>query len=85
MVVGRLFIYFQVLILCSEFIYPSVCTAKQPRYILLNLAIGGANGGDPAHTTFPKRFEIDCVGVYQSFAEYKITPVMSYKKLPPAG
>ena len=38
---------------------------KQPHYILLNLAIAGANGGDPSTTEFPKRFEIDYVRVYQ--------------------
>jgi beta-glucanase (GH16 family) len=38
---------------------------RQPHYILLNLAIGGTNGGDPAATTFPSRFEIDYVRVYQ--------------------
>jgi hypothetical protein len=32
---------------------------------LLNLAIGGDNGGDPSGTTFPSRFEIDYVRVYQ--------------------
>lgn len=38
---------------------------KQPHYMLLNLAIGGMNGGDPANTTFPNRFEVDYVRVYQ--------------------
>jgi beta-glucanase (GH16 family) len=38
---------------------------KQPHYMLLNLAIGGDNGGDPSHTSFPKKFEIDYVRVYQ--------------------
>lgn len=38
---------------------------KQPHYILLNLAVGGDNGGDPSGTTFPKRFEVDYVRVYQ--------------------
>ncbi|TWR26250.1 glycoside hydrolase family 16 protein [Mucilaginibacter achroorhodeus] len=38
---------------------------KQPHYILLNLAIGGDNGGNPAATTFPQRYEIDYVRVYQ--------------------
>ena len=38
---------------------------RQPHYLLLNLAIGGDNGGDPSGTTFPKRFEIDYVRVYQ--------------------
>jgi beta-glucanase (GH16 family) len=38
---------------------------KQPHYMLLNLAIGGQNGGDPANTSFPRRFEIDYVRVYQ--------------------
>lgn len=37
----------------------------QPHYILLNLAIGGINGGDPAETQFPSRYEIDYVRVYQ--------------------
>ncbi|MEJ7770158.1 MAG: glycoside hydrolase family 16 protein [Chitinophagaceae bacterium] len=36
----------------------------QPHYFLLNLAIG-ANGGDPAHTVFPIKYEIDYVRVYQ--------------------
>jgi len=36
----------------------------QPQYILLNLAIG-ANGGDPANTTFPRNYEVDYVRVYQ--------------------
>jgi beta-glucanase (GH16 family) len=38
----------------------------QPHYIILNLAIGGTQGGDPASTEFPARFEIDYVRVYQS-------------------
>ena len=37
----------------------------QPHYMLLNLAIGGDNGGDPSRTPFPKKFEIDYVRVYQ--------------------
>lgn len=38
---------------------------QQPEYMLLNLAIGGMNGGDPAETAFPNRFEVDYVRVYQ--------------------
>ena len=38
---------------------------QQPQYVLLNLAIGGDNGGDPSQTTFPRRFEVDYVRVYQ--------------------
>lgn len=38
---------------------------NQPQYMLLNMAIGGDNGGDPSLTAFPKRFEIDYVRVYQ--------------------
>ncbi len=38
---------------------------KQPHYMLLNLAIGGQNGGDPSSTSFPNRYEIDYVRVYQ--------------------
>jgi beta-glucanase (GH16 family) len=38
---------------------------KQPHYMLLNLAIGGDNGGDPSETPFPARFIVDYVRVYQ--------------------
>lgn len=36
----------------------------RPQYFLLNLAIGG-NGGNPASTIFPVRYEVDYVRVYQ--------------------
>ncbi len=36
----------------------------QPHYILLNLALG-ANGGDPSDTSFPTRYLVDYVRVYQ--------------------
>ncbi|MCG8580235.1 MAG: sulfatase-like hydrolase/transferase [Bacteroidales bacterium] len=36
----------------------------QPQYILLNLAIG-ANGGDPSNTSFPRKYEVDYVRVFQ--------------------
>lgn len=35
-----------------------------PQYILLNLAIGGTNGGEPLLEKFPLRYEIDYVRVY---------------------
>ena len=38
---------------------------KQPHYMLLDLAIGGTQGGDPTNTKFPNRFEVDYVRVYQ--------------------
>jgi len=38
---------------------------NQPQYLLLNLALGGDNGGETSTTTFPRRFEIDYVRVYQ--------------------
>ncbi len=37
---------------------------RQPHYILLNLALG-SNGGDPSHTQFPLKYEVDYVRVYQ--------------------
>jgi beta-glucanase (GH16 family) len=37
----------------------------RPVYLLLDQAIGGIRGGDPAQTTFPIRFEVDWVRVYQ--------------------
>ncbi|CAH0314770.1 Beta-glucanase [Pedobacter sp. Bi27] len=39
---------------------------KQPHYMLLDLAIGGKQGGDPSKTFFPARFEVDYVRVYQN-------------------
>jgi len=41
----------------------------QPHYIILNLAIGGTAGGDPSNTTFPAKFEVDYVRIYQKQAE----------------
>lgn len=38
---------------------------KQPHYMLLNVAIGGQNGGDPAQTSFPRKMEVDYVRVWQ--------------------
>ncbi|QRR03452.1 glycoside hydrolase family 16 protein [Dyadobacter sandarakinus] len=43
----------------------SVQPFRQPHYMVLNLAIGGDNGGDPAGTQFPARFEVDYVRVYE--------------------
>jgi len=37
----------------------------QPHYLLLNLAIGGDNGGDPSSSQFPSKYIIDYVRVYQ--------------------
>lgn len=36
-----------------------------PQYILLDLAIGGINGGEPVADAFPMRYEVDYVRVYQ--------------------
>lgn len=36
-----------------------------PQYILLNLAIGGTNGGEPLLEKFPLKYEIDYVRVYK--------------------
>jgi len=38
---------------------------RRPHYMIVNLAIGGTNGGDPAATPFPSRYEIDYVRVFQ--------------------
>ncbi len=37
----------------------------QKMYLLVNLAIGGTNGGDPANSTFPMKYEVDYIRVYQ--------------------
>jgi beta-glucanase (GH16 family) len=44
-----------------------------PMYLLLNQAIGGQHGGDPAKTTLPLRYEIDWVRVYQTPAQESAT------------
>ena len=38
---------------------------QQPHYMLLNLALGGMNGGNIDNAVFPSRFEVDYVRVYQ--------------------
>lgn len=37
----------------------------QPHYLIVNLAIGGIQGGDPDETQFPARYEIDYIRVYE--------------------
>ena len=37
---------------------------RQPHYLLINLALGGA-GGDVSELSFPTRYEVDYVRVYQ--------------------
>lgn len=39
---------------------------RQPHHLILNLAIGGMNGGDPSATTFPAKLEVDYVRVYRA-------------------
>jgi hypothetical protein len=39
---------------------------RQPHYILVNLAIGGTQGGDPSSTAFPARLEVDYIRIYQA-------------------
>lgn len=46
---------------------------QQPHYILLNLALGGDNGGSMDGTSFPKHFEIDYVRVYQKNPDLSIS------------
>lgn len=38
---------------------------KQKAYLLVDVAVGGLNGGDPSSTGFPQRFEIDYLRVFQ--------------------
>ena len=38
---------------------------NRPQYILLNLALGGDNGGDIDNAAFPMRYEIDYVRIYE--------------------
>jgi beta-glucanase (GH16 family) len=38
---------------------------RQPHYLLLSLAVGGTQGGDPTMTAFPAKFEVDYVRVFR--------------------
>lgn len=38
---------------------------RQQHYMLVNLAIGGINGGDPSATPFPTRYEVDYIRIFQ--------------------
>ncbi len=39
---------------------------RKPHYLLVNLAVGGMNGGDPAAAGSPCQYEIDYIRVYQA-------------------
>jgi len=38
---------------------------REPHYLIVNLAVGGKQGGDPSATEFPARMEVDYVRVWQ--------------------
>lgn len=38
---------------------------REPQSMLVNLAVGGTNGGDISEAEFPSRYEIDYIRVYQ--------------------
>jgi beta-glucanase (GH16 family) len=38
---------------------------KQPHYMLINLALGGKNGGNPNQSVYNNKYEVDWVRVYQ--------------------
>jgi beta-glucanase (GH16 family) len=38
---------------------------REPHHMLVNVAVGGTQGGDPSATEFPGRYEIDYLRVYQ--------------------
>lgn len=46
---------------------PTIHPFRQPHFFLLNLAIG-SNGGDPTHTKFPLKYEVDYIRFYQFHA-----------------
>jgi len=41
------------------------CPFTQPHYLILNLALGGDNGGPIDDSAFPMRYEVDYVRVYE--------------------
>ena len=50
----------------------------QPHYMLVNLAVGGTQGGDPSSTSFPARYEVDYVRVYQRSPAAVMKPEPSF-------
>ncbi len=48
--------------------YVGVNPFRRPQYLLLNLALGGDNGGSLSSTPFPCKYEIDYVRVYEKNA-----------------
>jgi beta-glucanase (GH16 family) len=38
---------------------------RQPHYLLLSMAVGGTQGGDPTMTAFPAKLEVDYVRVFR--------------------
>ena len=44
-----------------------------PAYLLVNQALGGQHGGDPAATALPIRYEVDYVRVYQTKSQIEAT------------
>jgi hypothetical protein len=38
---------------------------RQPHYVLLNLAMGGTNGGSLTNTILPSQYLVDYVRIYQ--------------------
>ena len=49
-----------------------------PHYLLANLAVGGTQGGDPSSTSFPARYEVDYVRVYQRSPAAVMKPERSF-------
>lgn len=43
----------------------ATCPFQQPHYLLVNLAVGGSEGGDPVDESFLSKFIIDYIRVYQ--------------------
>lgn len=58
----------------------------QKHYIMINEAIGGNNGGDPGATTFPVKYEIDYVRVYQEKStSAKVTGIKKSSSISPVN
>jgi beta-glucanase (GH16 family) len=50
---------------------------RRPGYMLVNQAIGGNNGGDPSGTTFPVKYIVDYIRVYQAGKDTSAPKVVS--------
>ena len=56
--------------------------STSPAYMLINLAMGGQHGGDPAKSELPLRYEVDWVRVWQTRSQQAASERARESRLP---